>query len=77
MLSVSSKMRSCFLRLGYTNDPTVYSRTPAHSSLSVEDGAQQREVGNVENGDLHGGQVLHVVLEGSLRLPSEKGAFIQ
>lgn len=37
-------------------------------SLGVEDGSEQGEGGHVEGGDLHGGEVVHVVLVGPLRL---------
>lgn len=42
------------------------------SLLGVEDGSQQREDGNVGRGDLHGGQVGHVVVEGPLRLANKR-----
>ena len=45
-----------------------YTQNCLASLLGVEDGSQQRQDGNVGGGDLHGWQVVDVVLEGPLRL---------
>lgn len=55
---------------------TDWLQPSVRSLLGVEDGPQQREHGDVGSGDLHGGQVLHVVLEGPLRLAAQQGTHV-